>query len=100
MEKLGAHARRHRFAVHDAHEVARFRLHLDDVGAVFGEDLRGERADHDRGQVDDAHAFEGAACHRLRSKSKVESRKSKVAHRNIAYARSRKSNVEIRKCLI
>ena len=51
-----------------AHEIARLDFDLDHVRAVIGEDLRGERPDDDRGQVDDAHAFEGAARHQLRSR--------------------------------
>ena len=38
-----------------AHDVALGRLDLDDVGAVVGEDLRGQRPEHHRREVNDAH---------------------------------------------
>jgi hypothetical protein len=41
-----------------AHQIAARRLDLDDVGAVIGENLRGIRAKHHRGEVDDAQSVQ------------------------------------------
>ena len=44
-----------------AHQIAFERFYLDDVGAVVAEDLRRQRAEHDRRHVHDAHARKRAA---------------------------------------
>ncbi len=53
----GAEARR-RERRHGAHAVALGRLDLDDLGAEVAQDLRAVGAEDDRGQVEDAQAFE------------------------------------------
>jgi hypothetical protein len=63
MQELGAHARRDRFAVHGADQVAGFGFDLDHFRAVVGEDLGREWPHDDRSEVDDGDAFERAAGH-------------------------------------
>ena len=58
MEKLRPHARCYAESADRASEIAGGAFDLDHFRAVIGEDLRAERADDDRGQVDDADAFE------------------------------------------
>ena len=57
---LGAAAER-------AQQIAARRLDLDDLGAVVGEEQRRGRADHHRGQIDDANAGQRTAAHGMTS---------------------------------
>jgi hypothetical protein len=50
-------------AAERAQQVAGWRLHLDDVGAVVGKVQRGGRPDHDGGQVDHTDAAQRTAAH-------------------------------------
>ena len=81
VQELGAHARRHRLAVHVAYQVAGLGFDLDHFRTVVGEDLRRQRADHDRSQIDNAYAFERAAGHYRISFMQTPLRRSAPAHR-------------------
>ena len=63
MQELRAHAGGGRLAVHETDQVAGLVFNLDDFRAVISEDLRAQRADHHRGEVDHAHTFERASGH-------------------------------------
>jgi hypothetical protein len=52
-----------RAAAERAQQIPLRRFHLDHVSTVIGEAERGRWADHDAGEVDDAHARKGAAAH-------------------------------------
>ena len=68
MQKLARHVRVTPAPREVARDVAGGCFHLDHIRAVIRHDLRGERAHHHRGQINNAHTFEGSTGHQNDSK--------------------------------